>query len=162
MSPWLSEACISRSQPCLMFLGKKTPKKPFLTFVLLHSLAVSPPRFSLLIKYNNPKRGKTKRGKRFHTRSLCAGTATSWRRMQPVFDSALTDRLTDLPTDWLTGWLERLPLYAEEQQRSLLRPHRVSSLLRGASRPVLFPTWEPPRCLTLAATALTVSTLTDW
>lgn len=78
--------------------GNKSPFLP-LCFSIPSQFHLCAPRFSLLIKSNNPKRGKKQRGKSFHTSSLCAGTATSWRRMQPVFESTVTDR----PTDWLTG-----------------------------------------------------------
>lgn len=62
MSAWLAEACIRRSQEIL-----------FLTFVLLHSLAVSPLRSSPFsshkLNQSRGNRGKARRGKSLQTRS---------------------------------------------------------------------------------------------
>lgn len=72
MSAWLSEACISRSQPCLMFLEKekKSKSKTFLTFVLLHSPAISPLRSSLFSshKIKQSKEGNKQREGKVFTR----------------------------------------------------------------------------------------------
>lgn len=133
--------------------GNKSPFLP-LCFSIPSQFHLCAPRFSLLMKPNNPKREKNKEREKFSY-----AFPLRWDSHQLKTDAASVRQYTDRLTDWVTDWLESLPLYAEEQQCSLLRPHRVSSLLRAASRPVPFPTWEPPRCRRHAATARTLSTL---
>lgn len=95
MSAWLAEACIRRSQEIL-----------FLTFVLLHSLAVSPLRSSPFsshkLNQSRGNRGKARRGKSLQTRSPLR------RDSQQLETNAASvrqysDRLADRLADWVTG-----------------------------------------------------------
>lgn len=93
MSAWLSEACIRRSQQIL-----------FLTFVLLHSLAVSPLRSSPFsshkINQSRGNGGNARRGKSLQTRSPLRRDS-----QQLEANAASVRQYSDRLADRLAGWL---------------------------------------------------------